>query len=214
MKKGKIISCPICQKDVLTFPSRPRLVCSYKCLALLPKENKKGLYQKICKKCFISFRQSSPNQFLCGSIKEKKGCSYENHIWSKHNEDKTITRKRSQKWYFNKFIKDRHTKVCAKCKKNIIDRVRQANLCLSCKEIIRKKRVKNWKSRFNLLKKFNFTCQYCGRKAPEVKLEIDHIKPRAKGGLDDIDNLTVACRECNMGKCDVLLTKSLGDFWL
>lgn len=61
------------------------------------------------------------------------------------------------------------------------------------------------KKRFTFLALFKFTCQYCGRKAPEVALEIDHIVPRAKGGTNDKKNLTVACRDCNQGKSDALL---------
>jgi len=65
---------------------------------------------------------------------------------------------------------------------------------------------KGWlKLRFKILKKYNFTCQYCGRRAPEVKLEVDHIIPISKGGSNDEDNLTVACFECNRGKRDEII---------
>ena len=63
----------------------------------------------------------------------------------------------------------------------------------------------NLKRRFSILMRFSFTCQYCGRKPPEVILEIDHILPRAKGGRTTKENLTVSCRECNQGKTDTLL---------
>jgi len=36
------------------------------------------------------------------------------------------------------------------------------------------------KLRFEVYKRDKFTCQYCGRKAPDVILEIDHINPVAK----------------------------------
>jgi 5-methylcytosine-specific restriction endonuclease McrA len=68
-------------------------------------------------------------------------------------------------------------------------------------------RAKYWRKRFEIFKRFDFQCQYCGRKAPEVELQIDHIHPRAKGGTDAPSNLTLACRECNGGKADVLLNK-------
>lgn len=42
------------------------------------------------------------------------------------------------------------------------------------------------KMRFDVFKRDTFTCQYCGRVAPDVVLEIDHIKPVAKGGTNDI----------------------------
>lgn len=60
--------------------------------------------------------------------------------------------------------------------------------------------------RFEVFKRDEFTCVYCGRKPPAVTLECDHIVPRASGGGDSLDNLTTACFDCNRGKSD----KSLG----
>ena len=54
--------------------------------------------------------------------------------------------------------------------------------------------------RFLILERDNFTCQYCGKKPPEVILEVDHIKPRKNGGGDDSTNLITACFNCNRGK--------------
>lgn len=56
------------------------------------------------------------------------------------------------------------------------------------------------KLRFEVLKRDSFTCQYCGRQAPEVILEVDHIEPVANGGTNDITNLITSCRDCNSGK--------------
>ena len=61
--------------------------------------------------------------------------------------------------------------------------------------------------RFLTLTKYHYTCQYCGRKAPDVVLHVDHIKPRHYGGTNTLDNLTVACADCNLGKSDILLTE-------
>lgn len=66
---------------------------------------------------------------------------------------------------------------------------------------------KRLKLRFEILKRFNFTCQYCGRKAPDVILHIDHIIPLSATGKNENKNLTVSCSECNMGKSDILLNK-------
>ena len=54
--------------------------------------------------------------------------------------------------------------------------------------------------RFEIFKRDSFTCQYCGRKVPEVILEIDHIVPVAEGGNNDAFNLITSCRDCNRGK--------------
>ena len=56
------------------------------------------------------------------------------------------------------------------------------------------------KTRFEVFKRDNFTCQYCGKKAPDVILEIDHITPVADGGDNNILNLITSCRDCNRGK--------------
>lgn len=56
------------------------------------------------------------------------------------------------------------------------------------------------KTRFEVFMRDRFRCQYCGRPAPEVALEVDHIKPVAAGGTDDMSNLITACRDCNRGK--------------
>lgn len=54
--------------------------------------------------------------------------------------------------------------------------------------------------RYDVFRRDNFTCQYCGRKAPTVELHVDHIIPVAKGGTNDFNNLITACYECNRGK--------------
>ena len=56
--------------------------------------------------------------------------------------------------------------------------------------------------RFEVFKRDDFTCQYCGKKSPEVVLEADHIVPKAEGGSDDIINLRTSCWACNSGKSD------------
>lgn len=56
------------------------------------------------------------------------------------------------------------------------------------------------KDRFEVFKRDKFTCQYCGKSAPDVVLQVDHIKPVAEGGTNDIMNLITSCFECNIGK--------------
>lgn len=63
------------------------------------------------------------------------------------------------------------------------------------------------RARFEVFKRDDFTCQYCGRKSPEVVLEVDHIVPRAGGGSDDVINLRTSCWECNSGKSDKPLSE-------
>lgn len=62
--------------------------------------------------------------------------------------------------------------------------------------------------RFQVLKRDNNTCQYCGSRPPFAVLEVDHKIPRSRGGTDDLDNLVTSCFNCNRGKRDNLLTDS------
>jgi len=61
------------------------------------------------------------------------------------------------------------------------------------------------RTRFEVFKRDDFSCQYCGKRSPDVVLEVDHIVPVSAGGLDDPINLRTACWDCNRGKRDVPL---------
>lgn len=63
----------------------------------------------------------------------------------------------------------------------------------------------NRRTRFRILIRDGFACQYCGKKAPETELHVDHRHPRSKGGADTDDNLVTACITCNSGKSDTVL---------
>jgi hypothetical protein len=62
--------------------------------------------------------------------------------------------------------------------------------------------------RFEVFKRDSFTCQYCGKAAPDALLVIDHIKPVSKGGDNNIVNLVTSCDACNSGKSDRLLSEN------
>ncbi len=68
----------------------------------------------------------------------------------------------------------------------------------------RKRRNISLKDRWFILKRDNYQCVKCGLRPPEVTLEIDHILPFAKGGLDSVQNLQTLCNYCNQGKKDRL----------
>jgi 5-methylcytosine-specific restriction endonuclease McrA len=54
--------------------------------------------------------------------------------------------------------------------------------------------------RFEIFKRDGFTCAYCGRRSPDVILEVDHVLATVNGGTDDSENLVTSCWECNRGK--------------
>ena len=56
------------------------------------------------------------------------------------------------------------------------------------------------KLRFSVFERDGFTCRYCGKTPPDIKLVVDHIEPVSKGGSDDESNLVTSCAECNGGK--------------
>jgi 5-methylcytosine-specific restriction endonuclease McrA len=46
-------------------------------------------------------------------------------------------------------------------------------------------------------------CEYCQKQqeeSPLITLQIEHIIPRKHGGSDDLDNLALACADCNLRK--------------
>jgi 5-methylcytosine-specific restriction endonuclease McrA len=57
-------------------------------------------------------------------------------------------------------------------------------------------------SRRNVFKRDRFTCQYCGRQPGSEELTIDHVIPRALGGLSTWENCVLACIDCNRVKAD------------
>ncbi len=103
-------------------------------------------------------------------------------------------------------------KPCQECWETYQPTSHQQKYCPSCKPKIALKRSHDtpwYKLRFAVLARDEFTCRYCGKQAPEAQLHIDHVTPRSKGGMDEMDNLVVACVECNLGKGDVLLEQRL-----
>ena len=53
-------------------------------------------------------------------------------------------------------------------------------------------------TRREVFRRDNYTCQYCGRKVPN--LTIDHVMPRHLGGKHVWTNVVTACSSCNHQK--------------
>lgn len=50
----------------------------------------------------------------------------------------------------------------------------------------------------------NCRCQLCGREITYQDATVDHIIPKAMGGVNDVSNLQIACLACNQLKGSVL----------
>lgn len=64
--------------------------------------------------------------------------------------------------------------------------------------MIKRPRPRMSLSKREILRRDDFTCQYCGRKMRH--LTIDHVIPRHRGGPHTWQNLVAACSTCNRHK--------------
>ena len=61
----------------------------------------------------------------------------------------------------------------------------------------------NAATRSQVCRRANFRCEYCGLhqdQSPLAALHVEHILPRKHGGSDDLDNIALACIDCNLHK--------------
>ncbi|MFF7327213.1 HNH endonuclease [[Kitasatospora] papulosa] len=63
--------------------------------------------------------------------------------------------------------------------------------------------------RYEVLRRDNHTCRYCGATAPDVPLRVDHVTPVALGGTDTPNNLVTSCEPCNSGKSSATVDSAL-----
>lgn len=57
-------------------------------------------------------------------------------------------------------------------------------------------------SRRNIFKRDRYVCQYCVKQPGMNELTIDHVVPRAQGGISSWTNCVLACVSCNKRKAD------------
>ncbi|MFH1874846.1 MAG: HNH endonuclease [Pseudomonadota bacterium] len=55
-------------------------------------------------------------------------------------------------------------------------------------------------SRLNIMIRDKYTCQYCNKKLPRSKLNLDHVVPRCRGGRTNWENVVTSCFDCNRQK--------------
>ena len=73
--------------------------------------------------------------------------------------------------------------------------------------MVRRKRKKGIAfSKKNILRRDNFTCQYCGNS--KNILTVDHVRPKSLGGKTNWTNVVVACKPCNLKKGSRILLET------
>ena len=70
--------------------------------------------------------------------------------------------------------------------------------------IVRNRSQRGPQIRQYIYDKANGRCELCGRKLLFDKMTLDHIKPLAMGGRDEIANLQCSCKACNTAKGSLL----------
>ena len=66
-------------------------------------------------------------------------------------------------------------------------------------KMVRRNRKKGLSfSKKNILRRDNYTCQYCG--TSNHPLTVDHVIPKSRGGKTNWTNIVVACKTCNLKK--------------
>ena len=55
-------------------------------------------------------------------------------------------------------------------------------------------------NRLNIYARDNNICQYCGRRFPKRRLNLDHVIPRSRGGKSTWENVVCSCFRCNRKK--------------
>ena len=104
--------------------------------------------------------------------------------------------------------------ICSKCKKIFKTNGRsKLGLCGQCRrerniqiqrDYAKKNPPKALTKRFNIFKRDNFTCIYCGRCSitDGIKLHVDHLVPKSSEGAEHTENLVTACTDCNLSKAN------------
>ena len=57
-------------------------------------------------------------------------------------------------------------------------------------------------NRSNVMARDKYICQYCGTIYTATQLNMDHVKPRSRGGKTTWTNIVASCHTCNSRKAD------------
>jgi hypothetical protein len=182
MKMSKHIKrCPNCER--MFGSNKKQTYCSHRC----ESEYKSKLVN--CKICGVLFVNNSVKDLCCS---EK--CKVE------HN--KKMVKRQRNKHRNPKLCQ--HNRICKLCSKPFVTFHSNRTTCSEdCRAKVNFKNIKL----FNVFERDNFRCAYCGKTSYEdnVKLIVEHIYPRSKGGTNDSFNVITACSDCNNRKKDKIM---------
>ncbi len=163
-----------------------------------------------CTECHKEFNTRSGTQITCGGVCAKKMYNRGKREWERTNPERNRLAKREaqRRRLANPEYRDKIRVKRRAYRLANIDRFR-AQQRKYRQGPTYKSGHKRLKLRFQILALYKFTCQYCGRtpQADGIKLEVDHVHPKSKGGANSLDNYTVACKDCNLGKGDSILNE-------
>lgn len=201
------LQCNLTNRDRKKYAKQKKNKERLKLLGITKEESE--YYYKLKHKKIIATCKFCSKDFTTNNM--KYFCSKE----CKYNHTKMMKAK-----YRLLHPKIHNKKLCKECNKEFIERNKNHRFCsYECSKNYYDK-IKNFlivdntttynaimKLRFEILKRDNFQCQYCGRspKKDGCKLHIDHIIPRHFGGTNEPSNLITSCQECNLDKTDILL---------
>ena len=60
-------------------------------------------------------------------------------------------------------------------------------------------RARKWMLRM-LVRSQGGCCWYCKKPVPREHITVDHVVPLSRGGLDTVENMRLACSQCNQDK--------------
>lgn len=89
--------------------------------------------------------------------------------------------------------------ICADCLMELYQKVFKSFSNNDIKNNVYKKAIIPNELRWEIWRRDNFTCQYCGI---SDNLSVDHILPESQGGKLIAKNLVAACKSCNSRKKD------------
>lgn len=117
---------------------------------------------------------------------------------------KTPTLEEAQTFYGVNAAMRKISKAPGKCKGYYPYDTEEDNICRYGTEKNKERRKYSKEERKILYERSGGRCALCGRRLTLEEVTLDHILPISEGGCDDMNNLQIACFDCNQFKGNIL----------